>query len=96
MTSETTTIDVLKFKITVRQSCLHFGAYETAKKIVGNSEKFNILIDLLIEEDLAQQAYMLGTRFLSEEDLIPFKEREEFSDIPEGLEVSQLSGDLHE
>ena len=39
MTSNSPDIDALKTKITVRQSCLNFGAVETAKKLRDQPDK---------------------------------------------------------
>jgi hypothetical protein len=97
MTSENTTIDALKFKIVVRQSCLNFGAVETAKKLQDSPEKLQVLLDLMIAEELVESAYLLGKKFLSEEDFATFSEREEFADVdPETVKVSLITGSLHE
>lgn len=67
MTTETSNIDALRYKIVVRQSCLNFGAVETAKKLQDAPEKLQVLLNLLISEDLTESAFLLGKKFLSEE-----------------------------
>jgi 3'-5' exonuclease len=81
MTSENNSIDALKLKIIVRQSCLNFGAVETAKKLSQSPEKLEVLLNLLITEDLAESAYLLGKKFLGEEAFATFSEKSEFKDV---------------
>ena len=77
-TTQTTNLDSLKYKIVVRQSCLNFGAVETAKKLQSAPEKLQVLLELLLEEELTLSAYLLGKKFLSEEGFETFSQKEEF------------------
>lgn len=78
----------------VKQSCLAFGAYETAKKLSEDGEKLKILIDLLIEEDLNSIAYLISKNYLSEEELEEYNN--DFQDVEtENISRNKVGGQLH-
>ena len=94
-------IDNLRLKQVVRQSCLNFGAVDTARRIKASPEKLEILFDLLISEDMVESAYLLAKSFLSEEAFEAFTQKSEnqthFAAIDkEELKVSKVKNELHE
>lgn len=94
-------IDNLRLKQVIRQSCLNFGAVDTARRIKASPEKLEILFDLLISEDMVESAYLLAKSFLSEEAFEAFTQKEEnqthFSAIDKDeLKVSKVKNELHE
>lgn len=55
------------------------------------------MLQLLIDEDLVESSFLLGRKFLGEEEFATFAQREEFSAVnKEELTVSQVTGTLHE
>ena len=94
-------IDNLKLKQVMRQSCLNFGAVDTARRIKHSPEKLDVLFDMLVSEDMVESAYLLAKSFLSEEAFEAFVSRDEYqshfaSIDKEGLKVSKVKNELHE
>lgn len=61
-----------EFKVTLKKSCLAFGAYKTAKKISDEKEKLVVLIELLIETGINDAAYLIADFFMEESELSQF------------------------
>ena len=85
----------------MRQSCLNFGAVDTARRIKTSPEKLDVLFDLLISEDMVESAYLLAKSFLSEEAFEAFAQRPEYQSHFSGLDkeevkVSKVKNDLHQ
>jgi len=87
--------NILKNKVIVKQSCLAFGAFETAKKISHDKEKIHILISQLIEEFLTPTAYLIAKNFLAEEERTEYNENFQDLENPEEITRNKLSGELH-
>jgi len=93
-------IDNLRLKQVMRQSCLNFGAVDTARRIKHSPEKLDVLFDLLISEDMVESAYLLAKSFLSEEAFQAFEQKADnlthFCSIDkEELKVSKVKNELH-
>jgi hypothetical protein len=94
-------IDNLRLKQVIRQSCLNFGAVDTARRIKNSPEKLDVLFDLLISEEMVESAYLLAKSFLSEEAFSAFVQKEanhsHFESLDkEELKVSKVKNDLHQ
>ena len=61
-----------ELKITLKKSCLAFGAYKTAKKISECKEKLVVLVEFLIETGINDAAYLIADFFMEEGDLAQF------------------------
>jgi hypothetical protein len=65
-------MESLKEKLILKKACWAFGAFETGKKLYQDKRRLKILINLLIEQDLHPQAFIIARDFLTKEEIYEY------------------------
>lgn len=86
-------MESLKEKMVLKKACWTFGALETGRKLCLDSRRLHILIQMLIEQDMHDQALIIGREYLQKQEFELYKEY--FSNVAKDHSKNRVYADAH-
>lgn len=77
----------------LKKACWTFGALETGRKLSLDSRRLHILIQMLIEQDMHDQAFIIGREFLQKQEFELYKEY--FHHVHQDISKNRVYAEAH-